>query len=431
MKLLLLYRRRWWLLYLPIMLALVLSSAWAALVWKPLPPQRLVIGTGPAGSSYLRLAQMYAARLERMGLQVEIVTHPRPQDALDRLARPAEIIDIAFAQGLYANQDQAVQGLAAIGHEIVWVFAAHGVQSIAQLRGQRIAVAALGSSNHRAAELLLAHARVKPQEVQFEALVGDAAVTALAEGRVDAVIHVASGESSTAAALARMDGVRLVPVERAGALAAREPRLRPLVVPQGSIELRSDIPSADMAAMATLTHLLVRPDLHPALQRTLLDVAYEVHSLGGFLEGQGQYPTVRGGDYPLSPVAQQYALGIRPWMETLLPYGTAQWGELVLYALVPLSLLALLLLRRVPVFIEWRVNATLQHFYGELKFLEADMVKIATGDPIALRWVITRLDKLEKQVAEMNLPDSFADRWYTLREHLTAARERLLKLRSR
>lgn len=431
MRLLLLYRRRWWLMYLPILLGLLLACAWAGMVWKPLPPQRLVIGTGPAGSSYLKLAQVYGARLERMGVQVEIVTHARPQEALNHLARPAGIVDVAFAQGLYAYQGLPVQGLAAIGHEVVWVFAAHGIQTMAQLRGQRIAVAAAGSSNQQAAELLLAHARIKPEEVTFEPLVGDAAVAALAEGRVDAVVHVASGESSTAAALARLDGVRLVTVERAGALSAREPRLRPLVIPQGSIELRSDIPPADVAAVATLTHLLVRPELHPALQRALLDVAHEVHSIGGFLEGQGQYPTVRGSDYPLSAVAQQYALGTRPWMETLLPYRAAQWAELVLYALVPLSLLALLLLRRVPVFIEWRVNAALQHYYGELKFLEADMVKIATGDPIALRWVITRLDKLEKQVTEMDLPDRFADRWYTLREHLAAARERLLKLRAR
>lgn len=431
MRLQFLYRRRWLLMYLPILAGLVLGCAWAALIWKPLPPQRLVMATGPAGSSYLRVAQSYAARLERLGVQVEIITHPRPQDALDRLVRPADIVDVALAQGLYSQQGLPVEGLAAVGHEIVWVFARHGVQGIAQLRGLRIAAAATGSSNHRAAVMLLAHARIKPEEVRFEPLVGDAAVAALAEDRVDAVVHVATGESSTAAALARMDGVRLVTVERAGALAAREPRLRPLVIPQGSIELRSDIPAADVAAMATLTHLLVRPGLHPALQRTLLDVAHEIHSTGGFLEGQGQYPSVRGGDFPLSPVAQQYALGIRPWLETLLPYRTAQWAELVLYALVPLSALALVLLRRVPVFIEWRVNAALQHFYGELKFLEADMVKIATGDPIALRWVVTRLDKLEQQVAAIDLPDRFADRWYTLREHLSSARERLLKLRAR
>ena len=168
-----------------------------------------------------------------------------------------------------------------------------------------------------------------------------------------------------------------------------------------------------------------------ALQRTLLDVAHEVHSTGGFLEGQGQYPSVRGGDFALSPVAQQYALGVRPWLETLLPYRTAQWADLLLFAFVPMFVVAMVLLQRVPLLIEWRVNAVLQHYYGELKFLEADMIKIATGDPIALRWVVARLDTLEKQVAAMELPDRFADRWYTLREHLADARERLLKLRGR
>ena len=34
-------------------------------------------------------------------------------------------------------------------------------------------------------------------------------------------------------------------------------------------------------------------------------------------------------------------------------------------------------------------------------------------------------------IAGLDLPDSYADRWYTLREHLAAARARLLNLRAR
>lgn len=431
MKLPNLYRRRWWLMYLPIVLAALAAMFWASIAWKPLPPQRVVIGTGPAQSSYLRLAQVYAARLERMGLAVDIVTHPKPQDALDRLLQPGSGIDVTFAQGLYARPGQNVQALAAVGHEIVWVFARQSVQNLAQLRGMRIAAADVGSSNRLAADLLLAHLRLKPGDVQFERLVGDAAIAALAENRVDVVVHVATGESVTVGTLARMEGVHLVSVDRAGALAARETRLRPVVIPQGSIELRSDIPPADITTVATLTHLLVRPGLNPALERALLDVAHEIHVMAGFLEGQGQFPSTRTSDFPPSPVAQQYSAGVRPWLETLLPYRTAQWADLLLFAFVPMFVVAMVLLQRVPLLIEWRVNAVLQHYYGELKFLEADMVKIATGDPIALRWVVARLDTLEKQVAAMELPDRFADRWYTLREHLTAARERLLKLRGR
>lgn len=431
MKLPLLYRRQWWLIYLPIVAAVVGVLVWAATVGMPLPPPHVVIATGPPQSSYLRLAQIYAARLEHLGLRVDIVTHARPQDALHRLATPGTGLDVAFAQGLYARPDLPVQALATIGHEIVWVFAHTGIARLADLRGKRVAAAAPDSSNRLALELLLTHARIKPSDIHFVDLVGDAAVAALADSRVDAVVHVASGESGTVAALARMADARLLHLERAGALKARESRLRPVVIPQGSIELRSDIPPADITAAATQTHLLVRPDLHPALQRALLDVANEIHAMPGFLESQGHYPSMQGSDFALSPHAARFGQGVRPWLETLLRYRTAQAAQWVLFVFMPVFVLAMWLMRRVPRFIEWHVNAALQHFYGELKFLEADMTRLAASDPIALRWVMTRMEKLDKQIMELELPERYTDRWYTLREHLAAARERLHNLRER
>lgn len=429
MKILLLYRRRWWLIYLPLLLAVCVFLALTLWVWKPLPPSRVVIGTGPGQSSYLALARAYAARLEHMGIAVDIVTHERPQDPLERLTDGSAAIDFTFAQGLYAPQGQGAQALAVIGHEIVWLFARQGITSLSQLRGQRIAASVAGSSNQIAAGLLLKHLGIPPEQVVFNTEVGDAAIAAISEGQVDAVIHVASGDSQTAATLARLDDVHLLGVERAGLLATQETRLRAVVMPQGSIELRSNLPAADLPSVVTLTHLLVRPDLHPALQRALLDVAGELHVMAGFLEGQGQYPSTMGSDFPVSPTAARHLTGGRPWMETLLPYGTAQWAELVLYALLPVSLLGTALLLRAPRYIDWRVDAALQHFYGELKFLEEELARAAPGEPALLRPFVRRLDHLERQVAAMELPDRYADRWYTLREHLQQARERLQTLR--
>jgi hypothetical protein len=227
-----------------------------------------------------------------------------------------------------------------------------------------------------------------------------------------------------------MDNVRILGIERAGALAARESHLRAVIMPQGSIELRSNLPASDLPTMVTLTHLLVRPGLHPAAQRALLDVAGELHVMAGFLERQGVYPSTLGSDFAVSPTAQQHAQGLRPWMETLLPFRAAQWTQLWLFAVLPIMLLGGLLLWRAPRYIEWRVDAALQHFYGDLKFLEQDMSSISATDPAAMRAALSRLDFLERQVANMELPDRFADRWYTLREHLQHARERLMALRN-
>lgn len=426
MKILYLYRRRWWLLYFPILLAiasLLLVTLW---VWKPLPPTRVVIGTGPAQSSYLALARAYAIRLERLGIGVDIVTHPRPQDPLKRLVEGDPAIDVTFAQGLYADQSKHVQALAVIGHEIVWLVARRNIDSLVQLRGQHVAASVPGSSNHLAAEQLLKHVGIRPDEVTMVQLVGDAAIAALESGQVDAVVHVATGESQTAAALARLSGTHLLGVEGAGRLAALEPHMRAVVMPQGSIELRSNLPATDMPTMVTLTHLLIRSDLHPALQRALLDVAGELHVMSGFLETQGMYPTTVGSDFPVSPTATRYLRGDRPWMEALLPYGTAQWAELVLYVLLPLVLLGIVLLWRAPSLIEWRVDAALQHFYGELKFLEEDLTRNPPSEDLETQRSFGRkLDALERQVLAVELPDHYADRWYTLREHLQQVRERL------
>jgi len=266
--------------------------------------------------------------------------------------------------------------------------------------------------------------------VVFTPEVGEAAVDALASGRVDAVVHVASGDSQTAATLARLDNAGLLGVERAGLLAAREPRLRSIVMPQGVIELRSNLPPADLPTMVTLTHLLVRADLHPALQRALLDVAGELHVMTGFLEDQGVYPTLVGSNFPVSPVAEKMLRGHRPWMERVLPFGVAQWAELVWYALLPLSLLGGALALRAPRYLDWRAAAKLQHHYGELKFLEDDLARTQPRHPDQLQRQALRLNQLEREVMSIELPDRYADRWYTLREHMQQVRQRLHALQN-
>ncbi|MCB2018729.1 MAG: ABC transporter substrate-binding protein, partial [Hydrogenophaga sp.] len=246
MKILSLYQRRWSLIYLPMLVVMCAAVVVIFWVWKPLPPKRVVIGTGPGQSSYLELARSYAARLEHMGIRVDIVPHPRPQDALEQLASGSNAIDVTFAQGLYAGSEGQAQALAVVGHEIVWVFARDGINSLADLRGARVAASIEGSSNRIAAERLLRHAGVQPTEVLFSAEVGDSAIDALTDRRVDAVVHVATGDSQTSATLARQEGVHLLGVARAGSLAAIDPGLRALVMPQGSIELRSNIPATDL-----------------------------------------------------------------------------------------------------------------------------------------------------------------------------------------
>lgn len=432
MKLLLLYRRRWWLFYLPVLLCTALALWWAATQWKVLPPTEVVIGAGSPQGGYSMLAQRYAEQLERIGVRAEIVYSDTQKGSLDRLTRAGDATSIGFAHGIYANAGTPVQALAVVGQEPVWIFSAiGGPSSLAQARGLRVAAGPASSSSFIAARLMLEHAGVRAADVQFDSATGVAAANALVDGKADLVFQAAGDDSQAVQLLTRSSGIQLLGAEHAGALAAQNPRLQPLLLPQGAIELRGDIPPKDLTLMSLQTHLLVRPGMHPALQRALLDAAVEIHEIPNFLQRHGQFPSFRGSDFALSPTARAYSLGARPWMETLLPYRTAQYAELVFYAILPILAIAVLMLAWIPKLFDWRISSALNHFYGDLKFLENDMEQVAADNPMALRQLLERLDNIERQVVELDLPDEFSERWYTLREHLASARDRLLKLRAR
>jgi hypothetical protein len=90
-----------------------------------------------------------------------------------------------------------------------------------------------------------------------------------------------------------------------------------------------------------------------------------------------------------------------------------------------------MLLMWIPDFFDWKVTAVLQNFYGELKFLETEIEPVVSGKPMKIKRLLQRLDTIEAQVVALDLPEQFADRWYTLRSHLAQARGKLLSLRAR
>lgn len=433
MKLLLLYKRRWWLFYLPLILCTAAALWWSSTRWQVIPTNRAVIAAGSPQGGYSALAQRYAEQLERQGMNVEIVYSDTQLAALNRIVDDNDQASIGFAHGIYASPGTPLQALAVVGQQPVWAFSgAGGPVSLAQVRpGARVAAGPPGSSSFIAARAMLEHAGVKTADIRFDPATGVAAAEALIDGNLDMVFQVAAEDSQSIQLLTRQPGIQLLGTEHAGSLAAKEPRLQPLLLPQGAIELRGDIPPRDLTLMSLQTHLLVRPDVHPALQRALLDAAVEIHEVPNFLQRHGQFPSFRGTDFPLSQTARAYSLGARPWLETLLPYRTAQWAELVIYAVIPILVVALIVLAWIPRLFDWRIRAALNHFYGDVKFLESEMESVASEQPMALKRLLERLDVIERQVVALDMPDEFAERWYTLREHLAAAQDRLLKLRSR
>jgi hypothetical protein len=434
MKLSLLFRRRWIWLYFPVLFISALCLWLSMNVWLPLPPKSFVMAGGLPSGSYTTMALRYRDLLETRGIRVDTVTTEGSSEPLERLLDPQHGVDASFAQGLLAKPEMAsVMALATVERSPLWIFTRRsGVTELSQLKGLRIATSATGKSNAEVTTLLLQHAKLAPSDVVLSiASSNSAAATALIDGKVDAVILISSGQSDSVRLLTSDPSISILGIDRIASFAAREARLKPFVMPQGAIEMRGDVPSRDLTMVATHLHLLVLNNMHPALQRALLDVAREIHEMPSFLQRQGEFPNSRDVDFQTSPVAIELANGDRPWLERLLPYWWAQLAELLAYAVIPILLLTILVLRWIPNLFNWKINAILQNFYGELKFLETDIEPTASSRPIEIKKLLQRLDDIEAKVSVLDLPNSHANRWYTLREHIARARDKLLNMRAR
>ncbi len=431
MKFSLLYKQRWSWLYIPIFMLSGILLMLAVTEWMPLPPSTITIVAGDQPGNHESLAKLYRIELEQKRINASIVYTKSWSELSKTLAGTAQTAPFGFAQGIYATGSSPdIQALAVVAREPVWIFCRiPAVKQISQLAGLRVAAGPLESSSHKVAKLMLAHAGVAAVQWHYAPITS--AANDLLDGKIDALIYVAGAQMPVVRQLSIAPGIQLLGIDHAVSLSARERSLRPFSLPQGAIELAGNIPPDDLTMQASLTHLLVPQATHPALQRLLIDVATAVHERPTFLQRHAEFPNTYATDFELSPVARNYTQGEKPMFESLLPYWWAQLAELLVFAVLPIILVTWFVLALTPSIFDLRVNAVLQHYYGELKFLENEIPLATSLQPIAIGKLMKKLNLLERQVIALELPDTFADRWYTLREHLAAARDRIIKSRGR
>lgn len=441
MKFDLLFRRRWWLLYAPILGVAVLLLWLSYSVWLPQPPTRLKISAGQPGDGTTQIALRYREQLAEMGVTAEIITHDQAHNALQAIGHSAESASLAIASGLHASRLkgadtpaalQELQSLAQIEREPIWLFSrSPQITRLQDLRGLRLGIAADDALADDVAKLILQHAQLKANDLQRVELPRAQLANQLIDSKLDAVMLLSQPSSDAVRLLTRSSGIHIIGLEQIRSLVQREPRLRPFVLPQGAIELRGDIPPRDLTMVSADLHLVIQRNMHPALQRALLDVASLLHERPSFLQRHGEFPRLSEMDFQPSAVAADYLRSGKPWLEQLLPYGWAQLAQWLLLAFLPIVLCTLALLAWIPTWFDWRVNAVLQNFYGELMFLETEIEPVVSERPIEIKRILQRIDEIDMQIRQLELPEPYAERWYTSRSHLAGARERLLDLRAR
>lgn len=412
---------------LPVLLCILVGFWLASRFIKPAPPAYMVITTGSAGGAYQYYAAHYKTFLARNGIELRELPSEGSVENLRRLKDPKIEVDVGLVQGgTGAGMDP--QGLVSLGSfapEPVWLFyrSPATLDKLTELRGMRVAVGPEGSGVRKLALDLLYANGIEEGAARLLPLGGLGAVAALNKGEVDAVFVVGAARSAAVWTLLFSDGVKLMSFSQADAYVRRFPYLSQVTLPVGGIDLARNIPSRDVAMVAATATLVAREDAHPALVSLLMQAAAEAHREPGLFQKPNEYPKAVPVDFPLSKDADRYFKSGPPLLQRYLPFWAATLVDRTMVMLIPLLALLLPLIKVAPGIYTWRVRSRLIRYYGELKYLETEIVA-DYGARAPAEWK-AELERLEALVRELNMPKAFMDQLYTLRSHIELVRDLL------
>jgi len=407
--------------------ALAVIAIIAATLWwlGPLPPRVVVMSTGTPGSDYDLVGQQYKAILKRSGIDLQLRPSAGAVENLARLNDEHSSVSVGFAEGGLTNKAQSpgLDSLGTVFYQPFWLFTRgdYGNSRLQVLRGKKISIGPVGSGGRVLAERLLALNGVDQSFAQLLPLSAAQASDALLRGDIDAAAILISWDTEIIHRLVASPDITTVTFPRVDAYRALFPYLSKVTVPMGVADLANNRPPNDVTLLAPKASLIVRRDLHPAIQYLLLEAAQDIHAAPGIFNRAGEFPGAEPGDLPLSKHAHQFFVSGPPFLQRYLPFWLAILATNLLVLLIPMLGLLYPLVRFSPQIYSGIIRYRIFALYSELRSIESELEQrtLPTVEAFA------RLERLERRADRMRLPISFASAMYELRRNVNLVRARM------
>jgi len=398
----------------------------------PLPPRHFVIAAGIAESGYDNFAKRYARILARDGVDLEIRNTAGAVENLDLLRDPASKVQAALITLGFAHPGDAdhLASLGGVFDAPIFVFykSAERLTQFAQLRGKRLAIGTAGTSVRPLILQVLEAGGAADAPTRFVDLDYDRAVDALIAGEIDVAIFPSQLDTGLFRRALAAPDVRLMNVAQAEAIAKTVPGIKHLVLWQGLIDLTRDIPDADVNLLASGNSLLVRKDLHPALQYLLLEAIREVHSAPGPFNRLGEFPAEQSSDLPLSLTAQSFYRSGPTFWQRYTSFWLTSLLDRILFFIVPVVVALIPVIGFASRFYRWLAVRRIVRLHRALGGLERELAQ--SEDKAQLTQHQARLSEIESAVRTLKIAPPFEVDLHRLRIHLRMVQDHIGRMTS-
>lgn len=402
----------------------------------PPPPMHARMATGAVGGGYHAFGERLRDELALQGFSLELVESSGSADNLGKLGRgDVELAMVQSGQELTLSDEarSTLNGLGVMYREPLWLFLGDTVkfERLSDLIKLRLAIGSANSGTQAVTAALFAANRIEPPQYpqRWQQMGGSKAADALIAGELDAAFFVGPAENALIQRLAAEPKVRLVSLRRTEAYLARLPYLSQLQVGEGMLDMQHNTPDRDIVTLGPVATLVAGEEFHPSLTPLILEAAKTVLKNGSLLDPAGSYPAKPPLSLNTLNEAEYYYDKGLPILQRYLPFRIASLADRYIILAIPLLVLLFPLFKAIGPIYQWRIRARIYRWYKHLR--EIDQQLYQGKLPSDLDAEILRLERLEDELARIEVPLSYSSELYQLHMHLRYMIERLHALQQR
>ena len=402
----------------------------------PPPPMHARMATGAVGGGYHAFGERLRDELALQGFSLELVESSGSADNLSKLSRgDVELAMVQSGQELTLSDEarSTLNGLGVMYREPLWLFLGDTVkfERLSDLIKLRLAIGSANSGTQAVTAALFAANRIEPPQYpqRWQQMGGSKAADALIAGELDAAFFVGPAENALIQRLAAEPKVRLVSLRRTEAYLARLPYLSQLQVGEGMLDMQHNTPDRDIVTLGPVATLVAGEEFHPSLTPLILEAAKTVLKNGSLLDPAGSYPAKPPLSLNTLNEAEYYYDKGLPILQRYLPFRIASLADRYIILAIPLLVLLFPLFKAIGPIYQWRIRARIYRWYKHLR--EIDQQLYQGKLPNDLDAEILRLERLEDELARIEVPLSYSSELYQLHMHLRYMIERLHALQQR
>jgi TRAP-type uncharacterized transport system substrate-binding protein len=416
---------------------LVIVLPWTAIVLAvlyiiyqlvdPLPPRRFAIAAGIPGTGYDVFARQYARILTRDGVDLEVHNYASAIEHFDVLRDATSPVQAALTTFSFTQPSDAatLYSLGGISDTAIFLFYknAEPITRFAQFRGKRLSIGMPRTALRTLMLDVLKATGALDDSIHLSDLDYREAIDALIAGEIDVAMVATQIDDSLLQRALGAPGIQLMNVAQAEAIAKTVPGLKHVVLWRGLISLDRDIPDSDIDLLALRNRLLVRKDLHPALQYLLLEAMREVHGAPGPFNRLGEFPAEQPNDLPLSPTAQAFYRSGQTFWQRYTSFWLTSLLNRIVFFVIPIVAMLIPVIGFAPRFYRWLYVRRIDQLHRALGNLERELAQSA--DTCRFVEYQTRIAEIESSVRLLKVARPFEVDLQRLRIHLRLVQEDL------